>query len=94
MTGHANDETRSERDRYTKEVLALNKLAVLKAVDYGVDFSHLMYLGPPGVPAPDAASIITKAFALAKQEMEKAKKRAVRAEARAKRPQMRANKAR
>jgi integrase len=83
VTGHTNLERPSERDRYTKEVQAENKLKVVTAVDYGVDFSHLAYDGPRGVAADDAAGIISRAVVLAEREMKKAQTRKRRKEARA-----------
>ena len=75
LTGHHSETRKSERDRYTKLIYIENLKSAIEAVPVPVDLSGLYYDGPRGVPAPNAAKIISEAVGLAESEKRKAVKR-------------------
>ncbi len=82
ILGHESPLRRSEGARYNKGIFLHLLRGVLDRIAIGVDpynpsktppvdFSHLNYTDPRGVPAPGAAEEIARYFRLAKREMRK-----------------------
>ena len=83
LIGHDSPIRRSEGARYTKGILMANLKRTIDRIRIGVDpynptqsggaveFSHLAYDGPRGVPAPGAVEEIKHYVALAEREMRK-----------------------
>ena len=83
LIGHDSPIRRSEGARYTKSIFMANLKRTIDRITIGADpynptqsggaveFSHLAYDGPRGVPAPGAVEEIKHYVALAEREMRK-----------------------